>query len=384
MLVLMYSLAVVALTIGTAAFYLALVPAFPVSWLYYHYFIRKPAAWTLLAAGVGIAVWETVDDGFPLSMIAPLSLLVLATWLTYWFHQDVQFPAVDYPEMAEDPLSLPLRGEMQLAVIEYGGVTKAYPLDYVIHHHIVNDRFGDKIVSLTYCAHCRSIMPFDVTDIGPLLVGSFKDTNMIVADRRTKTFFQQATFKSIIGKLHPHTLKLIHFQVLSWTDVRRLDPMPQVAKVTERDVKGMDFAVPGSYERLMSSNHTLGLPKNRRDNTFPPRTRVVGVLEPTMRPWSYLRNELLQQRVVKNEDGFYMVAVNSTINAFQGEVDGHEVKLAITEDLQLSDRATGTVWDLRGHRIRGELQSNLTPVALSDEYWFSWKLYHPDTKLIRF
>jgi hypothetical protein len=46
---------------------------------------------------------------------------------------------------------------------------------------------------------CRSIIPFDVTDIGPLFVGSFKDANLIVADRKTKTFFQQATFESIIG-----------------------------------------------------------------------------------------------------------------------------------------------------------------------------------------
>ena len=107
--------------------------------------------------------------------------------------------------MFDDPFLAPLTDDMQLAVIEHGDVTKAYPLDYVVHHHIINDSFGNRIVALTYCAMCRSIIPFDVTDIGPLFVGSFKDANMIVADRRTKTFFQQATFKSIIGRLHPHS-----------------------------------------------------------------------------------------------------------------------------------------------------------------------------------
>ncbi len=101
------------------------------------------------------------------------------------------------------PFQLPLTDDMQLAVIEHGGVTKAYPLDYVIHHHIINDWFGDRIVAVTYCAMCRTIIPFDVTDIGPLFVGSFKNANMIVADKRTKTFFQQATFESIVGRLHP-------------------------------------------------------------------------------------------------------------------------------------------------------------------------------------
>jgi hypothetical protein len=62
-----------------------------------------------------------------------------------------------------------------------------------IYFQIVNDRFGDAIVSLTCCAMCRSIIPFDVTDPGPLFVASFKNANMVVADRRTGTFFQQAT-----------------------------------------------------------------------------------------------------------------------------------------------------------------------------------------------
>jgi hypothetical protein len=26
---------------------------------------------------------------------------------------------------------------------------------------------------------------------------------------------------------------------------------------------------------------------------------------------------------------------------------------------------------------------DLTPRALSDEHWFSWKRFHPDTRLIR-
>ena len=106
----------------------------------------------------------------------------LAVVLTYRMHQETAFPAVDFPAMSDDPFKLPLADDMMLGVIEYSGVTKAYPLDYVI---IINDRFGDHIVALAYCAMCRSIILFDVTDIGSLFVGSFKNANLIVADRRT-------------------------------------------------------------------------------------------------------------------------------------------------------------------------------------------------------
>ena len=101
---------------------------------------------------------------------------------------------------------------------------------------------------------------------------------------------------------------------------------------------------------------------------MPARMRVVGILEPAVhsRP-VYVRDELLKNHVVKNEEsGFYLVAVNGTVNGFQARVDGHDIVLTLDDDHLLQDRASGTAWDLRGHRVRGELQANLTPIAISD------------------
>ena len=190
MIVLFYVLAFIALATGTAAIYMALIPLFPVQWLYYHYFIRKPIVWLILIGTIIWTIGTSLQTGtFPLWIVLPVVLMGLAVVLTYKMHQETAFPAIDFPAMAEDLSNQPIQDDMQLAVIEYGGVTKAYPLDYVIHHHIINDQFGEHIVALTYCAMCRSIIPFDVTDIGSLFVGSFKNANMIVADRKTKTFF---------------------------------------------------------------------------------------------------------------------------------------------------------------------------------------------------
>jgi hypothetical protein len=270
MVYLFYLLAIIALATGTAAIYMALIKSFPAQWLYYHYFIRKPIVWAIL---IGTVIWTfgiTLQTGvFPIWALIPLALMGLALVLTYKMHQENAFRAVDFPVMAEDVSSLPLGDDMQLGVIEYGGVTKAYPLDYVIHHHIINDQLGERIVALTYCAMCRSIIPFDVTDIGPLFVGSFKDANMIVADRKTKTFFQQATFGSIIGKLHPHTLTMIPFQILSWGEIKRLRPIPQVVKVTGKDFREFQLPIPGVWRKIVASEATPGLAAKDRDKTFP-------------------------------------------------------------------------------------------------------------------
>lgn len=384
-MIILYLLAGIALLVGTAAIYMALLKPFPVEWLYYHYFTRKPVVWTILVGSLCWTAWITVEQGaFPLGAVIPLALMVLAVVLAYRMHQETAFPAIDYPTIAQDPRQLPLTGDMQMAVIEYGGVTKAYPLDYVVHHHIVNDRFGDHIVSLTYCAMCRSIIPFDVTELGPLFVGSLKNANMIVADRRTKTFFQQATFESIIGPLHPYTLEMIPFQILAWDDVKRLEPLPQVAQVTALDLREFQLPVPGVWKRIIQSEATPGLSAKSRDRSHPARTRVVGVIDPIAQPQiAYLKSELIERGVVKNEAlNVFFVALNDTVNAYKGSVDGQAIDLSASEDGSLRDTRSGTLWDSRGKQKSGPLTSDLEPVAISDEYWFSWRAFHPTSSTI--
>lgn len=390
-------LAVLALLNGTAAIVMALLPPFPVSWLYHHARLRKPIGWLLLTVAVVVVGRERLLSGsWPVGALAALALVALGLVLTYRMHQETAFPAVDYPPMAKDPRSLPLRDDHLLAVIDAGGVTRAYPLDYVIHHHVVNDRFGDRLVSLTYCAMCRSIIPFDVTELGPLFVGSFKHANMIVADRRTRTFFQQATFDSLLGPLHPRTLTMIPFQLLGWAEVKRLLPSVEVAHVTAEDLREFQLPIPGIWRRIVASEATPGLPASQRDRSFPARTHVIGVTDPIARPEVvFLKDEVVRRGVVHDDElDVFLVAVDGAVNGFRGRVaddggggpaagPGRAVQLELTSDHAVVDLPTGTRWDLLGRRLGGPLHADLVPVALSDEYWFSWRRFHPAARLRR-
>jgi len=386
MMIILYLLATIALLVGTAAIFMALIKAFPVQWLYYHYFIRKPVVWTIFAGSLLWVAWLAVDTGtFRSAAIIPLGLMGLAVVLAYRMHQEAAFRAVDFPVMSDDPMQLPIADDMMLAIIEYGGVTKAYPLDYLIHHHIVNDQFGDRIVALSYCAMCHSIIPFDVTKIGPLFVASFKNANMIMADRRTRTFFQQATFVSVIGPLHRHMVTMIPFQILPWGDVKLLESRPQVCQVDQNDFREFQLPVPGVWKKIMASEATPGLPSNERDNSFPARTRVIGITDRIASPQvAYLKNELMQKGVVRNEAlDVVLVARKDSVNAFKGGVMGIPVDLEINPDGNLADSHSGTIWDARGCYRSGKLESDLETVAISDEYWFSWQAFHPGSQLIR-
>jgi hypothetical protein len=208
---------------------------------------------------------------------------------------------------------------------------------------------------------------------------------MIVADRRTRTFFQQASFESIIGPLHPHTLTMLYSQILSWREVKQLQPMPYIVEVTEHDLRAFELPIPGIWKRIVASEATPGLTARERDATFPARTRVIGVIDHVATPQIvYLKDEVLGRGVVKNAElGIVLVAGDNVVNGFQSTLHGRPLQLDRTAGGMLTDAASGTTWDRRGKYLGGPLQGNLAPVALSDEYWFSWRRFHPSSRLIR-
>ncbi|PCJ80311.1 MAG: hypothetical protein COA49_08735 [Bacteroidetes bacterium] len=371
-----YILALVSLVIGMGAIF-TLVEKFPVKLLYYHYHYRKPLIWSLF---LGSSLYQIISsEGFDINSIPPLAIMGLAVILTYKVHQSNWFKAVYYPEMTEDFDLLPLSDDQEIALIEYEGVTKAYPLNYVIHHHIVNDKFNDKIIALTYCAMCRSIIPFNVTEIGPLFVASFKNANMIVADKKTGTFFQQATFDSIIGKLHPRSLEMITFQILPWAMIKELKSKPQVALINENDLRPFNLPMPGVWKKVMTSELTPGLSK--KDTTFPSKTHVVGITDTSIKEKVfYLKSEVLEQKIVKNEkNNFTLISIGSTVTGFKTK----RINIILKEDRLIEDTLTKSTWDITGKYLDGDMKDDLEKISISDEYWFSWKKFHPKSKLLR-
>ncbi len=380
-LLILYFISFLALLNGLFAIF-TLVEKFPVSLLYYHARMRKIIAWFFFASSWAWILYQYTHSDFSTSVIPALFIISLSVLMTYKVHQDAWFKAVDFPKMSEQAKDLPIKANQQLALIEIDGILKAYPLDYVIHHHIINDRFGDKIIALTYCAVCRSIIPFDVTSIGRLYVGSFKHANMIAADRKTGTFFQQETAKSTIGKLHPTELQVIPFQILTWEQVQKLNPMPQIPAVTDADFKPFSLPVPGVWKKVMSSELTPGL--KSKDTTLPSKTRVIGITDSSIKAdIAYLKTEVLALSLVRNDDfGFTLIGINGVVNAFKNTVENQNIRLSLRKDEAIIDILSGTQWDMRGKYINGSIKHNLEIVSISDEYWFARKQFYPETKLI--
>lgn len=384
-LALLWLLTLAAVLVGLGQIYLALVEFFPVRLVYWHSRTRKPAILLIVAVSLTTVLFKALSAEASAWMALPIVLQALMLVTTFRMHQENMFPADDFPACTDDLDSLPLQPDDDIALIEVGDELKAYPLRYVIHHHIVNDRIGNKLVSLTYCAMCRTVIAFDVTDLGPLYVASFKYANMVVADRKTHTFFQQATFKSIMGPLHPAELQPFPCQLLPWQEVLQLEPRPRTAVVTQRDLREfkLPLPIPGLWKKLMASDKTPGLFEASKDRRYPARTRVLGFVVDG-KAYVVLKNEVAEKGILPlPEQHIVLVTTGESVNGFEDTIDGKPIELRQYADGNLEDKNSGTRWDPRGKYREGTIKSDLQYRAVSDEYWFSWMKWHPGAELVR-
>jgi len=138
-------------------------------------------------------------------------------------------PAVDAPEM------IPVAQETRLGVrepvmtVELSGQTpRAYPIRYLMFHEIVNDTIGNTPVAVTFCPLCNSGITFDRRIKGKTLdfgvTGKLRNSDMIMFDRQTETWWQQFEGRGIVGKMNNVRLKKLTSWMESWADFKARNP----------------------------------------------------------------------------------------------------------------------------------------------------------------
>jgi hypothetical protein len=138
-------------------------------------------------------------------------------------------PAIDDPaflraaeETAIDPL------EPVLTYAPDGVPARAYPLRYLTWHEIVNDTVAGVPVAVTFCPLCNTALVFDRRVEGDVLSfgvsGNLRHSDMIMFDRETESWWQQATGEGIVGAHAGTPLEPLVSWVESWDSFREAHP----------------------------------------------------------------------------------------------------------------------------------------------------------------
>ncbi len=130
-------------------------------------------------------------------------------------------PAINDPSFhrVEDERDLaPL--EPVITLERDGQPARAYPIRYLTWHEIVNDVVGGVPVAVTFCPLCNSGITFDRrTSAGVLtfgVSGKLRNSDMIMYDRETQSWWQQAIGRGIVGQMNGAELETLPSWMESW------------------------------------------------------------------------------------------------------------------------------------------------------------------------
>jgi hypothetical protein len=118
-----------------------------------------------------------------------------------------------------------------LAIV-YKGVERAYPLQVMTWHEIVNDDISGDPVLITYCPLCGSGIAYERKINGEEVEfgtsGKLYSSNLVMYDRKTDTYWSQIDGLAIIGELTGMELKEISLDTVTWNDWKTAHPNTEV------------------------------------------------------------------------------------------------------------------------------------------------------------
>ena len=112
--------------------------------------------------------------------------------------------------------------------LEIDGDARAYPVQILTWHEIVNDTVGGIPVSVTYCPLCNSAVAYDrrlgdrVLDFGTS--GLLYNSALVMYDRQTETLWSHFTGEGIIGELTGDDLESFPLSTVAWSTWRDANP----------------------------------------------------------------------------------------------------------------------------------------------------------------
>src|ERR687888_367313 len=138
-------------------------------------------------------------------------------------------PPIDHPKFESASSVNWLAPQEPVVAIDLHGDARAYPVQIFIWHEIVNDAVGGVPVTVTYCPLCNTGIAFKRPTIDGKLLdfgtsGKLYNSNLVMYDRETGSYWPQALGQAVTGPLTGTKLTLVPVQLVAWRDWRGAPP----------------------------------------------------------------------------------------------------------------------------------------------------------------
>ncbi|MEO5906597.1 MAG: DUF3179 domain-containing (seleno)protein [Saprospiraceae bacterium] len=258
--------------------------------------------------------------------------------------------------------------------VVHNGESAAYPINYLAYHHKIHDTIGGRPFMATYCSVCRTGRIYEPIVEGRKeafrLVG-MDHYNALFEDQTTKSWWRQESGVAVTGKLKGHALPEYPSVQTTLKEWLALYPNSLIFQP--------DSAFQEDYDSLadFESGMRKGRLERRDSASWQEKSWIAGIeIDDDAKAYDW--NELVEKQIIHDMIGFHPIVLflaDDLTSVFSYERISPEQKFEIRNDT-LFDGTTR--YNLLGYPI-GSHHEPLQHVQVSQEYWHSWKTFHPGT-----
>jgi len=298
-------------------------------------------------------------------------------------------PAIDNPEFIDATAASEwLKDKEPVIAIEIDGVARAYPLQILMWHEIVNDEIGDKAVSVTFCRY----------DFGT--TGRLRRSDMVMYDRQTESWWQQFTGEAIIGELNGTRLKQIPSNIVAFESFKKQYKQGEVLSrdtghsrrygrnpyAGYDDINSSPFLFRGKIDdRLKPMERVLSFQSNNKTMLFDLtslKTRPVVNSEFEGTPFVIFAFEDMNSALDKSDISESRLIPSAAV--YGSTVDGQQLNFEVNDGV-VTDKETGSEWNIFGIAQKGKLAGQqLQQLDHGVHFAFAWLAFDPDAEIFEY
>lgn len=299
---------------------------------------------------------------------------------------------VEYTDAEATDTYLP--DEQPIIAVEVEGEWRGYPLLLLNNHEIVNTTIQDVPIAVTFCPLCNASIVFEreyqdrVLHFG--VSGMLRNSDLIMWDHETMSWWQQFTGQGIVGRLAGAQLTVLPSLVVDWGTFKREHPDALIlANQGGYDPNSVSYA--GYDERGPIEGF---FNENRIDNRLPAMQRVLGYFN-AAGAVAYPLNHLAELGVVNDVIGGEPLVVfyeSGQASLFTNDLevgsaglysatlkDGTQLRFTQSGGI-ISDEQTGSQWNVFGRAVSGELENTQLQKRIANpHFWFAWAAFRGDS-----
>ncbi|MBR9699101.1 DUF3179 domain-containing protein [Candidatus Woesearchaeota archaeon] len=235
--------------------------------------------------------------------------------------------------------------ELVLAMI-YKGVKRVYPLQIMVWHEIVNDNIAGDPILITYCPLCGSGIAYERTLDGEEVEfgtsGKLYNSNLVMYDRKTDSYWSQIDGQAIVGELTGMELTPISVDTVVWRDWKKVHPDSEVLSQDTGFTRSYGRDPYGSYYE----DSFLIFPVDNEDDRLHPKDIIFGIEV----DGAY--------KAYREEDLKTDAEIEDTVNGVDIKVTRDEVGIVKIINVDTGEE-----------------------IVKERDMWFAWYAFHPDTLL---